>query len=173
MSGVELVVSIVVPVLLEKLTSPELLVFLQREGLSSKIKTLTDNLKMIHTLLHDAELKQLSNNKVEKWLDELQDLAYDMEDILDEFETDVLEKKLKKNQQEQAGTSKVRQIVSTSVSKLSPKAIKSRVRMGSNIEEAKQRLEHITKELECLYKLRVELGLKKTDGEASSSSNAH
>ncbi|KAL5761203.1 hypothetical protein ACOSQ2_020041 [Xanthoceras sorbifolium] len=51
-------------------------------------------LMKLHSVLNDAEEKQLTNKTVKMWLDELQDLAYDVEDILDEFANGTLERKL-------------------------------------------------------------------------------
>jgi hypothetical protein len=44
---------------------------------------------------------------VKLWLDDLRDLAYDVEDILDEFATEALQHKLKGGDDDQASTSKV------------------------------------------------------------------
>uniref|UniRef100_A0A2N9GMR7 Disease resistance RPP13-like protein 1 n=1 Tax=Fagus sylvatica TaxID=28930 RepID=A0A2N9GMR7_FAGSY len=48
----------------------------------------------IHAVLDDAEEKQVTRRLVKMWLDELQDLAYDVEDILDEFATEALRREL-------------------------------------------------------------------------------
>ncbi|KAK8330078.1 hypothetical protein V6Z12_A11G370100 [Gossypium hirsutum] len=56
-------------------------------------------------MLDDAEEKQIKNEGVKKWLEDLQDLAYDVDDILDEFAYEELRLKLKKLQV-QASTSK-------------------------------------------------------------------
>ncbi|GLT92291.1 hypothetical protein SLE2022_101340 [Rubroshorea leprosula] len=43
----------------------------------------------IRAVLNDAEEKQITNSSVKKWLHDLRDLAYDMEDVLDGFQADV------------------------------------------------------------------------------------
>ncbi|KAI9188596.1 hypothetical protein LWI28_026095 [Acer negundo] len=58
----ELLVSAVLPVLFEKLTSGELLNFATQEGVRSKLKKWEKTLKMIEALLIDAEEKQLKNS---------------------------------------------------------------------------------------------------------------
>ncbi|KAL1146402.1 hypothetical protein V6Z11_A11G369700 [Gossypium hirsutum] len=63
-------------------------------------------------MLDDAEEKQIKNEGVKKWLEDLQDLAYDVDDILDEFAYEELRLKLKKLQV-QASTSKVRKLIPT------------------------------------------------------------
>lgn len=44
-------------------------------------------------MLSDAEEKQLTDKTVKMWLGDLQDLAYDVEDILDDFATEALARK--------------------------------------------------------------------------------
>ncbi|KAG8479789.1 hypothetical protein CXB51_029649 [Gossypium anomalum] len=66
----------------------------------------------IQEVLTDAEEKQIKNEGVKKWLDDLQDLAYDVDDILDEFAYEELRLKLQ-NTQAQASTSKVRKLIPT------------------------------------------------------------
>ncbi|KAK8330077.1 hypothetical protein V6Z12_A11G369900 [Gossypium hirsutum] len=56
----------------------------------------------IQAVLTDAEEKQIKNEGVKKWLDDLQDLAYDVDDILDEFAYEEL-----------PSTSKVRKLIPT------------------------------------------------------------
>ncbi|KAK2640077.1 hypothetical protein Ddye_027872 [Dipteronia dyeriana] len=124
MPVVELLVSAFLPVLLERLTSPELLRFLRQEGLYSKIKKWEDALKYIQAVLGDAEEKQFKNSAVEMWLDDLRDLAYDVEDILDEFATEAFARKLKMEQHDQPSTSKIRKFVPSCFRNLSPRAIK-------------------------------------------------
>ncbi|KAK3220948.1 hypothetical protein Dsin_014918 [Dipteronia sinensis] len=61
----ELLVSAVLPVLFEKLTSGELLNFATQEGVRSKLKKGEKTLKMIEELLIDAEEKQMKDGAVE------------------------------------------------------------------------------------------------------------
>ncbi|GLT34301.1 hypothetical protein SLA2020_088240 [Shorea laevis] len=60
----------------------------------------------IRALLKDAEEKQITDSSVKIWLDDLKDLAYDMEDILDGFQADVRRRTLTRKPH-QACTSKV------------------------------------------------------------------
>ncbi|XP_052480514.1 putative disease resistance RPP13-like protein 1 [Gossypium raimondii] len=63
----------------------------------------------IQAVLDDVEEKQINNNGVKKWLEDLQDLAYDIDDILDKFAYEELRLKHRKTQA-QASTSKVKEI---------------------------------------------------------------
>ena len=67
-------------VLFDKLVSGELLKIFRRAGIDAQMKKLTDLFSKIQTVLLDAEEKQLTERSVQLWLDDLQDLAYDLED---------------------------------------------------------------------------------------------
>ncbi|XP_039162747.1 putative disease resistance RPP13-like protein 1 [Eucalyptus grandis] len=73
-------------VLFDKLTSSTLN-YAQREGISKTLpKEWKEMLLTIKAVMADAEDKQLNGNRqVKLWLDSVRDLAYDMEDLLDEF----------------------------------------------------------------------------------------
>lgn len=60
---------------------------------------------MIQAMLSDAQEKQLTERAMKMWLNELRDLACDVEDVLDEFTPEVLPRKLMARHQ--AITSKV------------------------------------------------------------------
>ncbi|XP_052880912.1 putative disease resistance RPP13-like protein 1 [Gossypium arboreum] len=53
--------------------------------LHQQLKQWQSILPDIQAVLDDAEEKQIKNMGVKKWLEDLQDLAYDVDDILDEF----------------------------------------------------------------------------------------
>ncbi|XP_039166523.1 putative disease resistance RPP13-like protein 1 isoform X1 [Eucalyptus grandis] len=73
-------------VLFEKLASLPL-GSTQQEGISiAQLKGWEEELTMINAMLVDAEDKQLKgDHQVKLWLDDVGDLAYDMEDLLDKF----------------------------------------------------------------------------------------
>ncbi|KAL6123360.1 hypothetical protein ACLB2K_075882 [Fragaria x ananassa] len=56
----------------------------------------TTTLIAIEAVLSDAEDKQLTQTGVKLWLDDLRDLAYDVEDILDTFATKTLKRRKRK-----------------------------------------------------------------------------
>ncbi|GLT31597.1 hypothetical protein SLA2020_063260 [Shorea laevis] len=69
-----------------------------------------ENLSLkIHALLEDVERTQMSNSShlVKVWLDDIKDLAYDMEDILDEFVIDARRSNFSAKLPHQASTSKL------------------------------------------------------------------
>ncbi|GAV75406.1 NB-ARC domain-containing protein [Cephalotus follicularis] len=126
----ELVLSAFLQVLFDRLASRELLSFARREGLEKKLDKLKKTLLTIEAVLGDAEDKQLTDRGVKMWLDDLRDLAYDAEDILDEFATDALARRLKTGRQ-RASSSKLRSLLLPScVSSWSPSAVKLNVSGG-------------------------------------------
>ncbi|XP_039162383.1 putative disease resistance RPP13-like protein 1 [Eucalyptus grandis] len=74
-------------VLLDKLASMGL-EYAQQEGINTTLLQCKVMLETINAVLDDAEDKQLNGDRLVKlWLDDVRDLAYDLEDFLDEFET--------------------------------------------------------------------------------------
>uniref|UniRef100_A0A803LH27 Disease resistance N-terminal domain-containing protein n=1 Tax=Chenopodium quinoa TaxID=63459 RepID=A0A803LH27_CHEQI len=58
-------------------------------------------LTVLEALLEDAELQQFHSKPVKLWLNDLQDLAYDMEDILDHFAIEAQRYELEKAEEDQ------------------------------------------------------------------------
>lgn len=75
----------------EKMLSKEVLDFIQgrklTEGLLKKLKI---TLLSVNAVLDDAEEKQISNQDVKQWLEELKEAVYDAEDLLNEIKTEAL-----------------------------------------------------------------------------------
>ncbi|KAB2059937.1 hypothetical protein ES319_A11G342200v1 [Gossypium barbadense] len=99
----------------------------------------------IQAVLTDAEEKQIKNEGVKKWLDDLQDLAYDVDDILDEFAYEELRLKLQKPQS-QASTSKVRKLIPTccTSSDFTPTSFLFKNSMIPKVKEITDRLNSLT-----------------------------
>ena len=85
----------------------------------------------------------------EVWLDDLRVLAYDVEDILDDFATEALGRKLMA--ETQASTSKVRRLIPSSCTSFTPSAVKFNVKMRSKIEDITSRLQDISAQKNDLH----------------------
>ncbi|KAK8276926.1 hypothetical protein V6Z12_D10G231200 [Gossypium hirsutum] len=85
----EVVVSKVFDFLLDKLASSELLQLATGKEVQEAIHKLDMELKEIRAVLDDAEERQVKEKSVKNWLTNLQNLAYDVEDVLDEFATEI------------------------------------------------------------------------------------
>uniref|UniRef100_A0A2N9FX34 NB-ARC domain-containing protein n=1 Tax=Fagus sylvatica TaxID=28930 RepID=A0A2N9FX34_FAGSY len=104
------------------------------------LKKWKTTLPTIRAVLDDAEEKQVKNSSVKIWLDELEDLAYDADDILDEFATEALRRKLVNAE---PSTSKVRKFIPTCCAGLTPKSIMFDANMRSKIKGINTRLQEI------------------------------
>ena len=89
----EAALSAVIDALFGKL-SDDLLKTFRKENFDADLKKWKRMLLKIQAVLDDAEEKQVTNGSVKIWLDELEDLAYDVDDILDEFATEALRREL-------------------------------------------------------------------------------
>ncbi|XP_048127776.1 putative disease resistance protein RGA4 [Rhodamnia argentea] len=84
------VVSSILGPLVEKLASSAVEEIQLVCGVKADREKLKNTLKMIQEVLADAEQKQIKEPAVRRWLSELKDFCYDVEDVLDEFETRAL-----------------------------------------------------------------------------------
>ncbi|XP_050375779.1 putative disease resistance protein RGA4 [Argentina anserina] len=66
------------------------------------VKSFSSNLKTIQAVLEDAEKKQVMEAKVADWLEKIKDVSYEMDDVLDEWNTELLKQQVK----EEADTKK-------------------------------------------------------------------
>ncbi|XP_062010760.1 putative disease resistance protein RGA4 [Rosa rugosa] len=97
---------ILVDVLLERLATLAL-DKVERElklvrGVKQEIKNLTKKLKAIRAVLEDAEQRQVMEASVKDWLNELNDVCDDMDDVLDEWITRALMHQLEKQEKQGA-----------------------------------------------------------------------
>ncbi|CAN6556226.1 unnamed protein product [Malus baccata var. baccata] len=133
MSLGEVFISGLLQVLLERLTSRETLSYFRRLlGVGKELKKWKSMLSTIRAVLNDAEDKQLTNQEVKLWLDDLRDLAYDVEDILDKFSTEMLRRQIK--EKHGATTSKVWGLLSD---------VKFNCNLSSEIKKITDRLHEI------------------------------
>ncbi|KAK1569132.1 hypothetical protein Q3G72_032958 [Acer saccharum] len=70
---------------LEKLLSSDLLKFARQEKVSNELKKWEKNLLKIQAVLQDADENQITSRVSKLWLEDLRDLAFDLDDLLDEF----------------------------------------------------------------------------------------
>ncbi|XP_050284814.1 putative disease resistance RPP13-like protein 1 [Quercus robur] len=133
-------------VLFEKLTSSDVLKIFKQERLHADLKKWKTMLLKIRAVLDDAEEKQMTSKLVKIWLDELEDLAYDADDILDECATEALRRKVNA----EAATSKVRKFIPTYCVGFNPSSVIFGANMRSKIEEVDARLQRIVTEMNGL-----------------------
>ncbi|KAG6625058.1 hypothetical protein CIPAW_16G069400 [Carya illinoinensis] len=152
----ELFLSAFLQVLFHRLASPELLKFARQEGLCKQLDEWGKTLAVIQKVLDDAEDKQYTEDIVKRWLDDLRNLAYDLEDILDDFTTEALRRQLLMGESQAATTSKVRNLVPSCCTGLTPSAVKIKIKLRSKITE-------ITARFSDLVTQKDQLNLQKSD----------
>ena len=56
-------------------------------GVDKEAKKLEDNLRTVRAVLNDAEKRQVIEKAVKLWLKKLNNVCYEMEDVVDEWNT--------------------------------------------------------------------------------------
>ncbi|CAL5331504.1 unnamed protein product [Camellia sinensis] len=154
MAIVEVFLGAFLTLLLDKMASGEWLEFLRHEGIHTQLSNWANTLSQIQALLTDAEDKQLTNRAVNLWLDDLQDLAYDLDDLVDDFFTEALRRKLM-SEQPQASSNKVWNFIPTCCSNLRPSSVMFNFEMRSKIEEINTRLRNSFEQGSKLYLVKI------------------
>ncbi|CAN6583174.1 unnamed protein product [Malus baccata var. baccata] len=64
-------------------------------------------LKVIGAVLEDAELRQVGDANVRNWLEQLKDVSYKMDNVVDEWKTEILKQEVEKQEEHGGSTSLV------------------------------------------------------------------
>ncbi|KAL6326158.1 hypothetical protein AAG906_001033 [Vitis piasezkii] len=97
-------------VVLDKLVAIPLLDYARRIKVDTAVlQEWRNTLLHLQAVLHDAEQRQIREEAVKRWVDDLKALAYDIEDVLDEFDMEA--KRCSWVQGPQTSTSKVRKLI--------------------------------------------------------------
>ncbi|KAM5575126.1 putative disease resistance protein RGA3 [Rosa sericea] len=103
-------------------------------------------LKLIQNVLHDAEKKQVSDPAVRDWLDQLKDVSYKMDDVLDAWHTEIGKREAKK-QERQGSDVEVRFSFRSNCFCLARlKVVTRRYKIGSAIKDLNEELTQISVE---------------------------
>ncbi|KAJ9556707.1 hypothetical protein OSB04_011321 [Centaurea solstitialis] len=108
----EILVSALLPVLFEKLGSAAFKKLAGYAGIHSEVNKWEASLSEIRDLLNDASQKELTDEYVKGWLNRLQHLAYDIDDVIDDLATDAVGREMN-HEGLGAITSKVRKFIPT------------------------------------------------------------
>ncbi|KAJ0860778.1 putative virus X resistance protein-like, coiled-coil [Helianthus annuus] len=119
-------------------------------GIYNELKELKKTLSRIQDLLQDASQKEVTHKSVKEWLNALQHLAYDIDDVLDDVATEAMHRELTL-QEPAASTSKVRKLIPSCCTNF------------SLTHRLSPKLDSINRELENLEKRKTDLGLLKID----------
>ncbi|XP_043816739.1 putative disease resistance RPP13-like protein 1 [Manihot esculenta] len=132
--------------LLDRLNSIDLRKYVGQGQVLAQLMKWEKILKRIYAVLEDADEKQTANRLVEIWLCDLRDLAYDLEDIIDELATEVQQRKLE--EEPVHPKNKVHEFfcVMCGGGNLNLNTIKFNVEMVAKIVETSARLDEIIKQ---------------------------
>ncbi|KAF5774785.1 putative P-loop containing nucleoside triphosphate hydrolase, leucine-rich repeat domain superfamily [Helianthus annuus] len=142
--------SALVRLLIEKLVSETSKNIAHYKGIGAEIEKCQKSFKLIEAVLTDAYQKEITSPPVKVWLNDLQHLAYDMDDILDGWATEAMHREFTTHDSEGI-TSKVRKLIPSCCTSFSPT-----IKMH-------HKLESINTKLEGLLKQKLEYGLSETE----------
>ncbi|KAJ0478846.1 putative P-loop containing nucleoside triphosphate hydrolase, leucine-rich repeat domain superfamily [Helianthus annuus] len=135
-----------VNVIFEKLADEAFKKYARSQNIHSELKQLGITLTQIQTLLNDASHKETTHESVRLWLNSLQHLAYDIDDVLDDVATEAMHHEL--TPESEASTSMVRKLlIPTCCTKFSLS------------HRLTPKLDSINKQLQQLEKQKSDLGL--------------
>ncbi|XP_020701777.2 putative disease resistance protein RGA3 isoform X1 [Dendrobium catenatum] len=115
----------------EKLASKAIAEFAMQIGIDKELRKLERTLSTIQDVLEDAEARQVKEKALRSWLSQLKELAYDADDVLDEFSFKAA--KLKKANMKE----KVRNLLCL------PKNIAFQRKIALRVKEINERLDEI------------------------------
>ncbi|XP_051146530.1 putative disease resistance RPP13-like protein 1 [Andrographis paniculata] len=156
----ELFLSAFVQALFQQLVSSATMALARREKVETHFKKLSQDLKIIQGVLDDAEEKQLTEKAVTVWLESLRDLAYDLDDLLDEITTRALI--VDSKEIEPSRKDNILWKLLPSCSNLMPGTLVSNYRIMSRIKE-------ITNKLQFIVKQRIDLKLRENSASIRAS----
>ncbi|KAL3642185.1 hypothetical protein CASFOL_013000 [Castilleja foliolosa] len=137
----EVVVGPIIQVLLENL----LTLSQEQIGLvryfKDDLKKLQKTLSMVNDVLHDAEMRQVTDSAVKRWLRELEDLAFDADNAIDEFNYHLLSKKVRANKNKT-----VKKKVQSFFSSSNDNPISYRLKLGRRIKDINEKLKSINQQ---------------------------
>ncbi|CAN6556101.1 unnamed protein product [Malus baccata var. baccata] len=145
-------------VLVDKLAQREVFKYFGLvKGINQKLKKWSATLSAIGAVLNDAEERQLTaeSNALKLWLDDLRDLAFDAEDVLDKYHTKMLKRQI--------------QHAYSSTTSKAWKSIPNRVfNFKMNLE-----IQKITERLQEISERKDQLGLKIDTGMLTTRAHQH
>ncbi|KDO40228.1 hypothetical protein CISIN_1g048507mg [Citrus sinensis] len=157
----EAILTASVDLLVNKLASVGIRLFPRQDQIRADLMKWKTMLLKIKAVLDDAEEKRTTDWSVKLWLGDLQNLAYDVEDLLDEFQTEAFRRRLLLGNGEPAAahdqpsssrtrTSKVRKLIPTCCTTFTPQSIQFDYALMSKIKEINDRFQDIVTQKDSL-----------------------
>ncbi|KAJ9558497.1 hypothetical protein OSB04_013111 [Centaurea solstitialis] len=146
----EIVLGAFIDVLFEKLASGDLIKLARSEGIETQLKKWKKTLSQIEVVLADAEQKQIKDRGVELWLQDLQDLSYDIDDVLDDLATEAMRRSFDQETYATSSTNKVFKFFPTCCTNFTPHNIMYGHKMSSKLDEITTKLHHLDEQKNSL-----------------------
>ncbi|KAL7122807.1 hypothetical protein ACP275_01G067100 [Erythranthe tilingii] len=99
-------------------------------GVGEEMKKLSSTLSTVQAVVEDAEMKQIESKPIHDWLIKLNELMYEIDDLLDEYATETSKLKLKNSK----------------LGRYTPNQILFRHKIGTRINEVSQKLDEVAAE---------------------------
>ncbi|CAI9269203.1 unnamed protein product [Lactuca saligna] len=133
-----------------KLNSADLMKLAQSNGIDTQLKKLKKTLPLVQAVLADARNKQITYIAAQRWLCDLCELTYNIDDLLDDLTTEDMRCKL--NQESRASISNTVLKLLSSFSNFGPHSIMYGRQMSCKLDE-------ITNQLDTFLERKNDLGL--------------
>ncbi|PWA97451.1 NB-ARC domains-containing protein [Artemisia annua] len=146
----EVIASTLIEAVFRKLANEALKQVVRAKGIHAELKNLGKTLSDIQDLLIDASDKEVKEVRVQKWLNGLQHLTYDIDDLLDDLATEAIRSEL--TEQSGGSTGIIRKLIPSCCTNFS---------LSTKMHH---RLDDINNKLQDLEKEKVTLGLTMKSG---------
>nr|XP_043610467.1 putative disease resistance RPP13-like protein 1 [Erigeron canadensis] len=148
MAIAEIFIGAFITVLFEKLASADLIRLARSAGIYSELENWKSTLSQIQAVLVDAGQKHIKDSSVQLWLNKLEHLAYEIDDILDDLATEAMQYQLKETSN--ANISKVLKVIPTCCTSVAPHSIKYGRKMSYKLDEITTKLRALVEEKSIL-----------------------
>ncbi|KAJ0716989.1 putative P-loop containing nucleoside triphosphate hydrolase, leucine-rich repeat domain superfamily [Helianthus annuus] len=127
------------PMIIDKLINEASKNIARYKGMGAEIEKCQDSLKLIQDVLADASEKEITNQSVKGWLNNLQHLAYDIDDVLDGWATEAMQHEFTHDSESIA--SKVTKLIPSCCINFSPT-----IKMHDKLDRINAKLERLVKQ---------------------------
>ncbi|KAI3697354.1 hypothetical protein L6452_30315 [Arctium lappa] len=150
MAIAEIFLTAFITALFDKLASADLIKLAQSQGINSQLTKWKKTLSQIQALLADAAQKQIKETHVDLWLHDLQDLAYEIDDLLDDLATEAMHRELNRESYASTYTNKVLKLIPTCCTNFTPRNFMYGRKMSFKLEEITIKLHNLAEQKNTL-----------------------
>ncbi|WJZ94950.1 hypothetical protein VitviT2T_013756 [Vitis vinifera] len=118
----------------------------QMVGVKKEVPHLREVIRTIRAVVADAEKRQVTEERVKVWLERLKDMAYQMEDVVDEWSTAILKLQIERVENAAMPKKKVSSCCIIPPPFICFKQVASRRHIALKIKDIKERLDGMEKE---------------------------